>query len=388
MSSDPELNSPTSQAVENMAADALLLTPGPLTTSATVKRAMLRDLGSRDREFIALNRRVCDRLLTLARASDGYTCVPIQGSGTFAVEAMLATVLPTGGKLLNLVNGAYGYRIQDICRYLKRASILQESSEHEAIDVEMLNRTLAEDKSITHVSVVYCETTSGILNPLADIAGVVERHGRALLVDAMSAFGALPLNAEEHPFTALAASSNKCLQGVPGMAFCLVRNSDLQRASGNAHSLSLDLYAQAEAMAKNGQWRFTPPVHCLLALDQALIELDEEGGQSARLQRYAENRRLLVEGMRALGFQTLLPDALQAPVIVTFLMPSHPVFAFQRFYDALHAKGFVIYPGKITRADTFRIGCIGDLGAEQMREALDAIEITLREMGINNLDAG
>ncbi|NKB36808.1 MAG: 2-aminoethylphosphonate--pyruvate transaminase [Gammaproteobacteria bacterium] len=377
-------SSDNKDAVSYSKDDPYLLTPGPLTTSSSVKKAMLHDYGSRDERFIELNGRICARLLEIAHAGETHVCVPLQGSGTFAVEAMLATMIPVEGKLLNLVNGAYGHRISEICDYLGREYLVHESAENVAIDLASLEKTLVDDKHITHVSIVYCETTSGILNPLEEIAEIVYKHGRALLVDAMSAFGALPVDARKLHFSALAASSNKCLQGVPGMGFCLINSHTLEQCKGNAKSLSLDLYEQALAFRKNGQWRFTPPVHCMLALSQALLELQEEGGVEGRLERYQENCNVLKEGMRALGFRTYLADELQAPIIVTFITPSDNRFSFELFYRLIAEKGFLIYPGKITKADTFRIGCIGDLDADLMRAAIQAIEASLSELGISN----
>ena len=362
--------------------DPLLLTPGPLTTSATVKQAMLHDYGSRDSRFIELNRRVCSRLLSLCNASQTHVCVPLQGSGSFAVEAMIANQLTREGKLLNLVNGAYGHRITEICRYLGRQVSVLQTGEEQPVDVAGLDRALAGDAGITHVAVVYCETTSGILNPVADIAEVVAHHGRSLLLDAMSAFGALPLNAADIPFAALAASVNKCLESVPGMGFVIAARDSFLQTEGNAHSLSLDLYEQWRYMNSNGQWRFTPPTHCLLALDQALRELEDEGGVAGRRRRYEENCKALIKSMRDLGFQTLLPDELQAPIIVTFLMPGNKSFSFQEFYQRLNALGYVIYPGKLTNKDSFRIGCIGSFGADEMRAAVAAVKQVLQEMGV------
>ena len=362
--------------------DPLLLTPGPLTTSATVKQAMLHDYGSRDDRFIELNRRICSELLSLCDAGKTHLCIPLQGSGSFAVEAMIANQVPGDGKLLNLVNGAYGHRISEICAYLgRRISVLQ-SGEDRPVDVAGLDRALTADEEITHVAVVYCETTSGVLNPVADIAQVVAAHQRSLLIDAMSAFGALPLSAAEVPFAALAASANKCLESVPGMGFVIAARETFPATRGNAHSASLDLYRQWRSLDESGQWRFTPPVHCLLALDQALKELDEEGGVAGRRRRYEENCRVLVEGMRELGFATYLPDELQAPVIVTFLMPADDAFSFREFYRRLNESGYIIYPGKLTEKDSFRIGCIGHFGADEMRAAVAAVEQVLQEMGI------
>lgn len=364
-----------------------LLTPGPLTTSLAVKQAMLHDLGSRDRRFIEVNRRLRERLVALVGGAGTHVAVPLQGSGTFVVEAMLATFLPASGKLLVLVNGAYGRRIVRMCEVAGHAHAALEWPEDQPVDVARLEAALTADQGITHVAVVHCETTSGVLNPLAAVAEVVQRQGRRLLIDAMSAFGALPLDARELFFDAVVASSNKCLEGVPGLGFCIARREALEEAKGNAPSLSLDLHDQWAAMEANGQWRFTPPTHVILAFDKALDEFDAEGGQPGRGARYAENCRTLVAGMRSLGFRTLLPDALQAPIIVTFLTPADPRFRFQDFYDRLSARGYVIYPGKLTVADTFRIGCIGRLGRAEIEGALAAIREVLAEMQVTDCAA-
>lgn len=362
--------------------DPWLLTPGPLTTSPGVKKAMLHDYGSRDLDFIAVNRRLRERLVAIVHGEAAHVCVPLQGSGTFAVEAMLGNFVPRDGKLLILINGAYGRRMAKVCDYYRREYEVLETPEDVPVDPGALDRALAADDAITHVAVVHCETTSGILNPLAAVAEVTARHGRGLLIDAMSAFGALPLDAREIRFDAVVASSNKCLEGSPGLGFCIARREALQAAKGNSPSLSLDLHDQWTAMEGNGQWRFTPPTHCILAFDRALDEFEAEGGVAGRGGRYRENCDILVSGMRRLGFQTLLPDELQAPIIVTFHTPADPNFVFETFYDRLRRKGFVIYPGKLTVADSFRIGCIGRLGAEQMRAALRAVETTLTEMSV------
>jgi 2-aminoethylphosphonate-pyruvate transaminase len=364
--------------------DPWLLTPGPLTTSPGIKEAMLHDYGSRDTRFIAVNRRVRERLVEIVNGDDGHVCVPLQGSGTFVVEAMMGNFVPPDGKVLVLVNGAYGKRIARICEYYGRATVIQETPEDTPVDPEALDAALALDPGISHVAVVHCETTSGILNPLEAVAEVTARHGRGLLIDAMSAFGAVSLDGRAVPFDAVVASSNKCLEGVPGMGFCIARKEALEQAKGNSPSLCLDLYDQWVSMERNGQWRFTPPTHCILAFDRALEEFEAEGGVAGRGARYAGNCRILVEGMRALGFRTLLPDALQAPIIVTFHKPADPRFDFEAFYDRLRQSGYVIYPGKLTVADSFRIGCIGRLGPEQMEGALAAIRETLGEMGVAN----
>ena len=364
--------------------DPYLLTPGPLTTSASVKAAMLHDWGSRDHEFIATNRRLRERLIALAGAEDTHVCVPLQGSGTFVVEASVGTLVPADGKLLVLVNGAYGRRIVRMCEYTGRAHTILETSEDVPNDPGAVDQALAKDESITHVAVVHCETTSGILNPVEEIATVTAKHGRELIIDAMSTFGAIPLDARTVPFAALTASSNKCLQGVPGMGFAIIRKATLVGCEGNSPSLSLDLYDQWKTMEANAQWRFTPPTHVIVAFHQALDEHEQEGGVSGRGARYRRNCEILMHGMREMGFVSLLPDQLQAPIILTFRMPADPKFDFKDFYDRLNQRGFVIYPGKLTVADSFRIGCIGDLGEKEMRAALTAIRETIDEMGITH----
>lgn len=371
-------------AMSSPTRDAWLLTPGPLTTSMRTKEAMLHDWGSRDANFIETNRRVRSQLLTIADAQDSHVCVPLQGSGTFVVEATIATLLPRDGKALLLVNGAYGHRMAKMIEYLGRACVVHETPEDTQPCLDTLKQALETDSAITHVLVVHCETTSGIINPIEDVAALVAKQGRRLIIDAMSAFGAIPLSAKSIPFDAVMASSNKCLEGVPGMGFALIRKSALETCKGNAHSLSLDMYDQWVAMEKTDQWRFTPPTHVIAAFDEAIRQFMEAGGVEGRNKRYSANRKILVDGMRAMGFETLLPDHLQAPIIITFKMPADPAFDFQHFYDQLKDKGFIIYPGKLTVAPSFRIGCIGALGEPEMSAALDAIRGTIEDMGVAN----
>jgi 2-aminoethylphosphonate-pyruvate transaminase len=362
--------------------DPLLLTPGPLTTSLSVKTAMLHDWGSRDASFLAINAQILERLPEIINGPDTYVTVPVQGSGTFAVEAMLTSFVPRTGKVLLLINGAYGQRARRICEIAGRGHAVHETAEDTPPDLAVVEETLRADRSISHLFAVHCETTSGIVNPIAEVAAVAERQGRRLLIDAMSAFGALPLDAKRTPFDAVAASSNKCIEGVPGLGFVLCREAALRATKGNATTLVLDLHDQWQTLAKTGQYRFTPPIHVIVAFHQALQEFWAEGGQAGRGARYAENCRVLIAGMRAMGFRPLLSENLQAPIIVTFHMPKHAKFAFPSFYDKLKARGYVIYPGKLTVADTFRIGCIGRLNAEHMRGALAAIGEVLGELGI------
>ncbi len=365
--------------------DPYLLTPGPLTTSLSVKQAMLHDYGSRDATFIELNANILKRLVDIVNGGGTHVCVPLQGSGTFVVEAMIGNFVPADGKLLILINGAYGQRIARICDYYRRDYVVHETPEDVPVDTAALDAMLDADADITHVAVVHCETTSGILNPVKEVSQIVARHRRKLLIDSMSAFGALPLDADEVEFDAVVASSNKCLEGAPGMGFCVAREAALAMTEGNSPSLVLDLYDQWRAMQKNRQWRFTPPTHVLLAFDQALNEYEEEGGVAGRGGRYRANCDLLVNGMREMGFKTLLPDELQAPIIITFHMPTNPEFDFEAFYDGLKLQGYVIYPGKLTVADSFRMGCIGRLDGEQIVGALAAVASLLERFGIERI---
>ena len=362
--------------------DPFLLTPGPLTTSRAVKEATVHDWGSRDATFVRFNKEMRERITEIAGGTATHVTVPMQGSGTFAVEAMITTFVPRAGKLLVLVNGAYGKRALRIAEIAGRATAVHETAEDTPPDLAAVDRMLAADTAITHVFAVHCETTSGILNPIAEIGRIVARHGRRLLVDSMSAFGALPITVQEVPFDALASSSNKCLEGIPGLGYVICRIDALQAAKGNATTLTLDLHDQWQALEKTGQYRFTPPIQAIVALHKAIEEFRTEGGQPARLARYADNCKVLVEGMAALGFRTLLPAALQAPIIVTFHMPADRRFDFQAFYDRLKDRGYVIYPGKLTVADSFRIGCIGRLDASHMRGAVAAVKAILAEMGV------
>ena len=361
--------------------DPWLLTPGPLTTAESTKRAMLHDWGSRDSAFIAMTARVRGRLVEIAGRGD-LVAVPLQGSGTFVVEAALGTFVPRTGKLLILVNGAYGARMARICQVMGRAHATLETPEDVPPAAAAVDAALAADPAITHVAMVHCETTSGILNPVREVAEVVAARGRRLLLDAMSAFGALPLDMGTLRCDGVMASSNKCLEGVPGIGFIVARAAALAECEGQAHSLSLDLHDQWRYMERTGQWRFTPPTHVLAALDHALELFVAEGGVAGRGARYARNCRVLVDGLRAMGFEPLLPDHLQAPIIVTVRMPTDPRFRFETFYEALSRRGYVIYPGKLTVADSFRVGCIGRLGEAEMHGALGAMRVTLQELGV------
>ncbi|MFC5475438.1 2-aminoethylphosphonate--pyruvate transaminase [Paraherbaspirillum soli] len=362
--------------------DPILLTPGPLTTTLATKSAMLHDWGSWDEDFNRLTAKVRAKLLAIVDADERYVCVPLQGSGTFAVEAAIGTLLPKQGKLLCLANGAYGKRIAQLTEVMGRRVTVIDFGESAPVDPAAVAQALARDPEITHVALVYCETGTGILNPLDAIAAVVAAAGKKLILDAMSAFGGLPLALATLPVEAVIASSNKCLEGVPGMAFILVQKDALENAEGRAHSLSLDLHAQWKYMERTGQWRFTPPTHIVAALDSALDQYEQEGGQPARLARYRDNCQALIAGLEQLGLRPYLPAELQAPIIVTVHAPQHPNWNFQEFYRLTKAHGVIIYPGKLTVVETFRVGCIGAIGQAEMAMAIDTIARALRAMDI------
>ena len=353
----------------------LLLTPGPLTTSETVKEAMMSDWCTWDEDYnLGIVEVIRKQLVELASSRpDEYTAVLMQGSGTFCVEAALGSAVRPEDHLLVAANGAYGKRMGEIAGYYRLNCHVMSFDETQAVDPKRIDEYLGAHPEVTHVSVVHCETTTGVLNPLEEIAKTVKAHGKALIVDAMSSFGGVPVDMAALGIDFLISSANKCIQGVPGFGFVIARRSSLEQCRGVARSLSLDLYDQWETMEKgHGKWRFTSPTHVVRAFMQALKELQVEGGVKARHARYCENHRVLVEGMRSLGFKTLLPDNEQSPVITSFYYPNAD-FDFKSFYYALKSKGFVIYPGKISQADTFRIGNIGDVFPADFLRLIEAV---------------
>ena len=359
----------------------LLLTPGPLTTTRSVREAMLRDYSTWDVDYNTLVDDVRHQLVRLATDSDDFTSILMQGSGTFAVEATLGSVIPPDGRLLVVNNGAYGKRMLTIAERLKIPVLEVAFDETEPADPVTIAEQLKQHADITHVAMVHCETTTGMLNPLAETGHEVRQQGRVFIVDAMSSFGGIELSMESVSADYLISSANKCVQGVPGFGFVIARRSELAQTEGFARSLSLDLFDQWRDMETHGgKWRFTSPTHVVCAFAQALKELAAEGGVAAREERYTGNQKRLVAGLRKLGFCTLLPDALHSPIITSFICPPNN-FDFKEFYDHLKARRFVIYPGKVTSADTFRIGTIGNVHPADIDELTAAISETGRIMG-------
>ena len=364
--------------------DQLLYTPGPLTTSLSVKQAMLHDAGSWHWEFNAKVASIRERLLKLAGVSreTGWEAVLLQGSGTFGVESVFQTCTPPNGKIAVLSNGAYGERMVLMLQHAKIDHVVLRTPENVPNDPTALDTLLASDPAITQVAVVHCETTTGILNDIAALGAVTRKHGRTYIVDAMSSFGSIPIDFEAFGIDFLISSANKCIEGVPGFSFILCRRAKLLASAGWARNLSMNLLEQLKGFEKNGQFRYTPPTHSLLAFEQALNELDLEGGVAARGARYRRNHEVLLAGMTRLGFRSYLPSAVQSHIITSFIFPADPKFTFEAFYRLVANKGYILYPGKISQADTFRIGSIGRLFEADMRAVVYAIGEAIEEMGV------
>jgi len=344
---------------------------------------MGRDLGSRDTEFVEVVREIRRRLLELGNVADGsYAAVLMQGSGTFAVESVISTVLPRDGKLLVLINGAYGHRMAKIARTLGIATETLVFPESRPVDPAEARQALRRDPAITHVGMIHCETSTGIMNPAEEIGRAVKEHGRVFILDAMSSFGAVPISLAGNGIDFLVSSANKCIQGVPGFGFVLARRDQLLEAENRARSVSLDLVSQWKGLEGDGQFRFTPPTQVLLAFWQALQELEQEGGIAGRASRYAANQEVLLEGMKELGFEAYLAPEHQSYIITSFRYPKHPNFEFSMFYPHLSQRVVVIYPGKVSEAECFRIGTIGHVFPEDLRALVVAVCQTLEAMQI------
>jgi 2-aminoethylphosphonate-pyruvate transaminase len=360
----------------------LLLTPGPVSVSRTTREAMMTDRPAGDVEFqedLAFARRY---LVSLVGGGEAYTAIPLPGSATYANEGVIASLVPDGGKLLLHSNGVYGDRLVEICTHLRVAHSVVRTPPFTPPSAELFEQALRADPGITHVMLVHCETSTGVMNPLDEVAALCRTHSKGLLVDAVASFGAIPLNARQLGFQAITLSSNKCMQGVPGVGWAVVQRQALENAKGQCRSLALDLWDHNQHMERTGGFRFTPPTHVVAAFAQACREHAAEGGAPARLARYTGNWQRLVDGMRQMGFTAVVPDRFASPIVATFREPAHPAFSFQALFDGMKQRGFIIFPGRLALADTFRIGCMGDVTEEDIGEALQAVAETMAAMGV------
>lgn len=363
--------------------DALLFTPGPLTTSPTVKQAALHDWGSRDKKMIDLIQSVRHELVSISEVShDEYTSVLMQGSGTFGVESVITSCVPRGGKILVCVNGSYGARAKQIAMTAGIEAEHLEWKEDEIVDSAAVDQFLAAHPDVTTVLCVHSETTSGVVNPVEQVGQVCKKHGKTFIVDAMSSFGGIPLDMNKGGVDYMVSSSNKCLQGIPGFSFAVARKSAILKTKGWARSVSLDLHSQMAGLDKNGQFRFTPPCHSIIAFRQALDEFNTEGGVQARYQRYLKNKRICIERMNKMGFQTYLKPEIAGPIITSFRYPASENWDFEDFYRRLSERKFLIYPGKVSNADCFRIGHIGHIFPSDTSTLMDTVEEISVEMNL------
>jgi 2-aminoethylphosphonate-pyruvate transaminase len=360
----------------------LLFTPGPLTTNKSVKEATLYDFISSDFTFKTLVRKLKEHLLYLTGVSreQGYDVVVIQGSGTYSIESVLCSTISSHDHLLILINGVYGERFKRISELCNIKFTTHTYEEDEIPNSQQVRDILVKDPSISHIAMVHCETTTGIINPISEIGSLCNEFNKLFIVDAMSTFGAIPIHMNDLHIDFLISSSNKCIDGIPGFAFVVTKTTELRKSNKLARNLTFDLHAQWKRLEKNGKFRITPPVQAILAFNEALEELYEEGGIEARASRYRRNCETLLMGMAKLGFKTYLSNGKRSYIITSFLYPDNPNFEFHRFYSLLNKKGFVIYPGKLSNIKCFRIRTIGHLNNSYFVDLLIAIEIVLREM--------
>ncbi|HVZ08891.1 2-aminoethylphosphonate--pyruvate transaminase [Rhodopila sp.] len=363
----------------------LLLIPGPVTTRPEVRRALCQDIAPWDNDFRQVLARLRERVVGVAGGlPDQHAALPLQGCGHFVTEAALRTFLPPGGRILIPATGAYADRMIRLAREAGRVPVVMPLAHGETTDPQAVARALAEDPALSHVGVVYSETGSGVIHDAVAIGAAVRAAGRRMIVDAVSAFGALPLDLSAMPeVDAVVFTTNKCLEALPGAGFAVARIDRLEACAGQAGSWSLDLsdiYAHA-LRAGWGSFRFTPPAQVLAALDVALDYHDAET-QPVRLARYAANMRTLYDGVRGLGLTPYLPPDRQGPIIVNILAPEDPAWNLQSFVDALKARNVLISNFYNTPVPTFRVGCIGAITPADMAGAVAAMGDALGEIGV------
>lgn len=357
-----------------------LLTPGPLTTTEAVKKEMLFDRCTWDDEYKSITQKIRKELLDIGNVNEeDYTAVLMQGSGTFAVESVITSTVGEKDKLLIIANGAYGERIGQIAEHISLNHVIYNNEYDEHPDMDKVKEILDKDTEITHIAMVHCETTTGILNPIEDLSVIAKEYNKTLIIDAMSSFGGIPIDIKALGIDYLISSANKCIQGVPGFGFVIAKKEKLEKCKGISRSLSLDLYDQYKGMEKDGKWRFTSPTHVVAAFSKALDELKEEGGVEGRYNRYKNNNLVLRKKLKKIGIESYIEEEKQSPIITTFAFPTD-AFSFNEFYSFIKERGFVIYPGKLTDIDTFRIGNIGEIYEEDINKLCEIIEEYVKGM--------
>jgi len=360
----------------------LLLIPGPVTTRPEVRSAMAQDLAPWDNDFRTFLLTLRDRILRAAGGVPGtHSVLPLQGCGHFITEAAVRSLVPPGGKLLVPDTGAYAQRMVRLAREAGRSVATLPIDAHRPTDPAAVGAALAADPAITHVGVVYSETGSGVIHDATAIGPVVREAGRRMIVDAVSAFGALPLDLSTQPeIDALVFTSNKCIEALPGVGFAVARIDALAANAGNAGSWSFDLN-DVHLRSDGGSFRFTPPAQVLAAFDRAM-DFWELEGQPARLARYTANMRVFYDGMIDLGLTPWLSRDAQGPIIVNIHAPADPEWDLQRFVDALKRRGVLISNFFNTPTPTFRVGCIGAITPDDMAGAVASMAAAMNELGI------
>lgn len=365
--------------------DTYLLTPGPLTTAVETREAMLFDKSPNSPEMVEMVKGIRQYLVSLTGGEGKYECIPLQGSATYGIEAAFLTLVDKAtSKVLVVENGFYGVRLREVIEALGHNVVGLECPVIPPVSSADIRTALDEDPAITHLALCHCDTGTGVLNPLEGIADLCKERGIKLMIDAIASFGGFDIGAEALDFEAVMVSPNKCLEGVPGVAFVICKHRSLVEGEGRAPSSVLDLYAQWAFMEEKGWFRTTPPTHVLLAMANAVERHKAEGGIEARNARYQRNWQRLVDGLRQHGFATFLPDEYASPIIATFHDPDDPNYTFPAFYAAMEKRGFVIFPGRLTSAHTFRVGTMGDLTEGDMSLIIQAVLDSMAEIGVTH----
>lgn len=360
----------------------ILLNPGPATTTRSVKEAqVVPDICPREQEFGDLLDGIRRDLVRIVHGEDQFVTILFGGSGTAAMEAVMSSVVPPGGRVLVVENGAYGTRFVEMAERHRIETVSFRMPYGEPPDLKALDALLSVNQGITHLFVIHHETTTGMLNPVSEIAATAARNGVSVVLDAMSSFAGLPIDLRRLGVDYLISSSNKCIQGMAGLSFVLCRRSLLVASRNHARTYYLDLLEQHLYFEKTRQTRFTPPVQTCYALRRAIDEYFAEG-QGGRFARYRANWETLYAGLSNLGFRFLLPRQWESGILVAVREPDHPAYSFEDMHDYLYARGFTIYPGKGAREATFRLSILGDLSTTDVTAFLQALEAYLKERGI------